>query len=190
MIQTRRSVSSSPSSESENNDNHNENKHQKMATQTRNTSNIETSSNEIDRITNTASTGTYEANENVVSLSQLGQFNIPNENGPVSLFPPTSGPSLSTQVPFPSPGAAMFPPTFVNAFSASTSTANTQPTSKYGDTITPNSAITTSIDYPSNLCAAFTSSSHNMSLTTTLMPVSPVPSDVSSITSLNSKLIS
>lgn len=185
MIQTRRSVSSSPSSESENNDIHNENKHQKIAMQTTNTSNIETSSTEMDRITSTASTGTYEANENMVSLSQLGQFNVPNENGPVSLFPPTSGPSLSTQIPFPSPGAAMFPPTFVNAFSASTSTANTQPISKHENTITPNSAVTTSINHPSNLCAAFTSSSHNLSLTTTIMPLSPVPSDVSSITSLS-----
>lgn len=191
MIQTRRSVSSSPSSESENNDMQDENKHQqKMVTHITNLPNIPTSSNEMDQVASTNTMRTTEAaiNESVPTFSApqqsiqhppglLSQFNIPNENGPVSLFPPTSGaPSHNTQVPFPSPGAAMFPPTFANAFSSATSTANAQPTSKHGDTLTPNSTISTSMNYPSNLCAAFTSSSRNMAM---MAPLS-VQSDVSS----------
>lgn len=132
---------------------------------------------------------------------QMNQYNYPNENGPVSLFPPTSG-GLNTQIPFPSPGAAMFPPNFVNAYSAAASTniaaqqqqqhqlqqqlqqsvqqvspqqPQQQQPPKPGD-----SAI--GLNYPANLCAtaAFTSSSRNMALTTSMMAPSPVQTDTQS----------
>lgn len=189
MIQTRRSVSSSPSSESENNDMQDESKHQQKMP-----SSVTATSHQTD-IPNSVALRPDDIiiNDNVQDMitsfsapqqtiqhqsGQLSQFNIPNENGPVSLFPPSTG-NLNTQIPFPSPGAAMFPPTFVNAFSSVAT--NAQPTSKHGETLITNSS-NNSINYPSNLCAAaFTSSSRNMALTTSMMAPSPVQTDLSSI---------
>lgn len=199
MIQTRRSVSSSPSSESEINDAQEENKLQpEMASHIPNTANLPTSSNEIG-IPNSV---TLCSNEIILngkiqemmsfsaqqqsilhSASQMSQFNIPNENGPVSLFPPTSG-SQITQIPFPSPGAAMFPPTFANAYSSTAISTNSQSTSKHGETLASNVMINNSMNYP-NLCAAYTSSSRNITLTTSMIVPSPIQSDVSSLSSPN-----
>lgn len=184
MIQTRRSVSSSPSSESENNDMHSESKRQQIQSHTINTANKP--SNELGM----PSTIAFRANELVINENiqdilsfsvqqqsiqhpdgQLNQFNIPNENGPVSLFPPSG----NAQIPFPSPGAAMFPPTFVNAFS---SVATSQSTSKHMETLTPNSTLNSPMNYPSSLCAAFTSSSRNIALTNSVMAPLSVQSDV------------
>lgn len=128
----------------------------------------------------------YSTSQQQHPSGQMSQFNIPNENGPVSLFPPSSSGGLNTQIPFPSPGAAMFPPTFVNAFSAAISTTNAQTISKHGETPSVNSTNSSSQSYTSNLCAAaFTSSSRNMALTTSMMAPSPVQTDVSTITSPN-----
>lgn len=189
MIQTRRSVSSSPSSESESNDVQDEIKHQqKMSSSATETSNQKDIPNSV-----TLRPKDIIINDNVQDMmtsfsapqqtmqhqsGQLSQFNIPNENGPVSLFPPSTG-NLNTQIPFPSPGAAMFPPTFVNAFSSVAT--NSQPNSKHGETLITNSS-NNSMNYPSSLCAAaFTSSSRNMALTTSMMAPSPVQTDLSSI---------
>lgn len=191
MIQTRRSVSSSPSSESENND-----LQENIMTHIPNIPSIPTISIEMGQAPNKGTMRISKVNEKILSYSapqqsiqnlpdQSGQFNVPSENGPVSLFPPTSGPSQNTKVPFPSPGTAMFPPTFVNAFTLATSTANAQPSSKHGDTPVLNSAINSSINFPQNICAAFTSSSRNIALTTSMMAPSPVQSDMSSIASPN-----
>lgn len=133
---------------------------------------------------------------------QINQYNYPNENGPVSLFPPTSG-SLNTQIPFPSPGAAMFPPTFVNAYSTTASTASQQqqhlqqqlqqsaqqqqvsPQQQHQQqqqSQKPGDSAIGSLNYPANLCAAaaFTSSSRNIALTTSMMAPSPVQTDAQS----------
>lgn len=211
MIQTRRSVSSSPSSESENNEAQDESKHQQLqqqkmpmhpvaVTATIAATQLPTPQNEMP-MSNAHPMRVNEMalNEGIQEMlpfpgqqqqslphpsGQMNQFNFPNENGPVSLFPPTSG-SLNTQIPFPSPGTAMFPPTFVNAYSAASST-NSQQTSKPGDTLTPNTG-NSSINYSANMCAAaFTSSSRNIALTTSMMAPSPVQSDVSQIASPNS----
>lgn len=200
MIQTRRSVSSSPSSESESNEVQSEEKQPtKIPPQPTPAPNIPAPQNQM-ALPNALTMRVNEMamNEGMQEMlpfsaqqqtiqhpsGQLNQFNFPNENGPVSLFPPTTG-SLNTQIPFPSPGTAMFPPTFVNAYSAPPSTNSQQP-SKPGDTLTPNSA-SSSINYPPNMCtAAFTSSSRNIALTTSMMAPSPVQSDVSQISSPNS----
>lgn len=192
MIQTRRSVSSSPSSESESNDLQNESKQQKGPPHSQKPTEI---SNSV-----TLSPNEIVINDNLLDMmpfsasqqqsmqpqqhpsGQMSQFNIPNENGPVSLFPPSSSGGLNTQIPFPSPGAAMFPPTFVNAFSSAASTTNASTISKHGETLTANSANSSIQNYPPNLCAAaFTSSSRNMALTTSMMAPSPVQTNVSSI---------
>lgn len=100
---------------------------------------------------------------NVASHPQ--QFNFPNENnqfsssGPVSLFPPTTG----INAPFPSPGAAMFPPTFTTPYT-SASTNSQQSVSSHQQTCG----------------AAFTSSSRNMALTAAMMAPSPVQTDIAS----------
>lgn len=193
MIQTRRSVSSSPSSESESNDLQNENRlPQKLPSNTQNSmeksNSITLRPNEIvinDNIQDMQSYATSQQQQQHPS-GQMSQFNIPNENGPVSLFPPSSSGGLNTQIPFPSPGAAMFPPTFVNAFSTAVSTTNAQTISKHAETPTANSTNTSLQSYTSSLCAAaFTSSSRNIALTTSMMAPSPVQTDVSSITSPN-----
>lgn len=203
MIQTRRSVSSSPSSESETNEVQSDDKHQtKIPPQPTPAPNIQTTTQNQMALPNALTMRVNEMaamNESMQEMlpfaaqqqtiqhpsGQMNQFNFPNENGPVSLFPPTTG-SLNTQIPFPSPGTAMFPPTFINAYAAPPSSTNAQQPSKPGDTLTPNSA-SSSINYPPNMCAAaFTSSSRNIALTTSMMAPSPVQSDVSQISSPNS----
>lgn len=193
MIQTRRSVSSSPSSESESNDIQDENKHQlKMPSSsqsvTSNQPDVSTSAalrpNDIiinDNVQDMISTFSAPQQTMQHQSVQHSQFNIPNENGPVSLFPPSG--NLNTQIPFQSPGAAMFPPNFVNAFSSVAT--NSQPTSKHGETLNTNSS-NSSMNYPPNLCAAaFTSSSRNITITTSMMAPSPVQADLSSIVPSN-----
>lgn len=194
MIQTRRSVSSSPSSESESNDAQDTEKHQQKMP-----SHATAAPNQMGIAPNTLRENQIAMNESIQELvpysipqqamqqhpaGQLNQFNFPNENGPVSLFPPTSG-SLNTQIPFPSPGAAMFPPSFVNTYSSATSTTLQQP-SKPADALTIVNSTNSQINYPSNIrAAAFTSSSRNIALTTSMMAPSPVQSDTSPITSPN-----
>ena len=114
---------------------------------------------------------------NPFGYSEAGQYT----SGPVSLFPP---PGINVQQPFPSPGAAMFPPTFVQPFS--TASGQPQPpssmhmslSSKPSD-ILNSSSVNNLLSYPSVPCgAAFTSSSHNMALTAAIAAPSPAPHDV------------
>lgn len=202
MIQTRRSVSSSPSSESESNDMHDTDKHQqKIPSRTSSgVSNPIVTPNQT-VISNTLRTSEMVMNENLQEMvpfsiqqqplqqsiqhtaGQLNQYNFPNENGPVSLFPPASG-NLNTQIPFPSPGTAMFPPSFVNTYSSAPSSTTSQQPSKQADAIPLNNTLNSQIIYPPNMCAAaFTASSRNLAITTSMMAPSPVQSEASPITS-------
>lgn len=205
MIQTRRSVSSSPSSESESNDIPDADKHQpKMPSHPTNAPNTTATSNQIG-ISNTLRVNEMALNENIQEMvpfaiqqqamqhtaGQLNQFNFPNENGPVSLFPPSSTTSHNTQIPFPSPGAAMFPPSFVNAYASATlATSQQQTVTKPADGLPVNS-MNNQLNYPSNICAAaFTALSRNIALTTSMMAPSPVQSDAPPITPPNTHLTS
>lgn len=94
--------------------------------------------------------------------SEASQF----VTGPVSLFPP---PNMNTPIPFPSPGAAMFPPSYGAPFPAPHSVIPPIP-----------KPAEESIHFPSPCTAAFTSSSHNMALTAamvTLPPPTPKPAE-------------
>lgn len=123
------------------------------------------------------------------AAGQMNQYSYPNENGPVSLFPPSGG-SLNTQIPFPSPGAAMFPPNFVNAYAAAAAHPNQQqqmqqqvsPQQQQQQQQKTGDSAIGSLNYPANLCAsaAFTSSSRNIALATSMMAPSPVQNDAQS----------
>lgn len=96
-------------------------------------------------------------------------------NGPVSLFPSHG---LNIQMPFPSPGTALFPPSsFHQSFSSAVTNQIPQASSVHSQMstalnkdclITP--SINSTLTYPSNPCgAAFTSSSHNLALTAAIV---------------------
>lgn len=78
---------------------------------------------------------------------------------PVSLFPP---PNINTQLPFSSPGAAMYPPSFGAPFPTAHSVIPPMPKPVMDDT-----------HFPSPCTAAFTSSQHNMALTAAMVNMPP-----------------
>lgn len=180
MIQTRRSVSSSPSSESENNEIQEDSRqhhhhHQKVPSftatkvppitisQSMSASNQIPSQNSITlRPTevvlneNKEEVLPFGASQPQSMAGQMNQFNYTNENGAVSLFPPISAASFPQSTGAPS---AIYPSTFTNAYqSISTSNVVQQ--------ITNQSDANSTINYSANLCAtsAFTSSSSTRSL--------------------------
>lgn len=78
---------------------------------------------------------------------------------PVSLFPP---PNINTQLPFPSPGPAMYPPSFGAPFPAPHSVIPPLP-----------KPVEDALHFPSACTAAFTSSQHNMALTAAMVNIPP-----------------
>lgn len=173
MIQTRRSVSSSPSLASECNE-------EEMVQQERQQCQLNQQQlRNLNDPFNTASTDV----QSYSSLSHQKQSqdqsqhihlnNTNHYNGPVSLFPSHG---LNIQMQFPSPGTALFPPT---SFHFSTAVTNQIPQassvhSQMSTALNKDCLITPSINntltYPSNPCgAAFTSSSHNMALTAAIV---------------------
>ncbi|KAK5642778.1 hypothetical protein RI129_008945 [Pyrocoelia pectoralis] len=95
------------------------------------------------------------------SLDPYPPFSEPSQFvSPVSLFPP---PNINTQIPFPSPGAAMFPPAFGAAFPASHSVIPPMP-----------KPVEETIRYSAACTAAFTSSQHNMALTAAMVNLPPI----------------
>lgn len=80
----------------------------------------------------------------------------PFVTGPVSLFPP---PKMTTQIPFPSPGAAMFPPSYGAQFPNPVIPPQPKPSED-------------PVHFtPSSCTAAFTSSLHNMAITAAMVSV-------------------
>ncbi|KAG4067456.1 hypothetical protein HA402_009693 [Bradysia odoriphaga] len=179
MIQTRRSVSSSPSLASECNE-------EEMLQPERPPCqlNQQQPSDLNDRSSSAAtdvhsfSSLHYQKQSQEQSQQHLHLNNLNNSNhynGPVSLFPPLG---LNIQMPFPSPGTALFPPTsYHQSFSSAVTNQIPRASSVHSQMstalnkdglITP--SINSSVTYPSNPCgAAFTSSSHNMALTAAIV---------------------
>lgn len=175
MIQTRRSVSSSPSLASECNE-------EEMLQQERPPCQLnqqqlrdlnDLSSSAAADVQSFSSSMSYQKQSQ--EHSQHIHLNNSNHyNGPVF---PAHG--LNIQMPFPSPGTALFPPTsFHQSFPASvTNQMIPQASSVHSQMSTPlnkdcliTPSINSSLTYPSNPCgAAFTSSSHNLALTAAIV---------------------
>lgn len=98
----------------------------------------------------------------------------PFVTGPVSLFPP---PTINTPIPFPSPGAAMFPPSYGPPFPNPHSVIPPIPKPSEDN-----------LHFPSSCTAAFTSSSHNMALTAAMVSLPPPTSKTSENTTEEEEL--
>lgn len=175
MIQTRRSVSSSPSMASECNE-------EEMLQQERPPCQLnqqqlrdlnDLSSNPVADVQSFSSMSYQKQSQEQSQHIHLNNSN--HYNGPVSLFPPHG---LNIQMPFPSPGTALFPPSsFHQSFSSAVTNQIPQASSVHSQMstalnkdclITP--SINSTLTYPSNPCgAAFTSSSHNLALTAAIV---------------------
>lgn len=175
MIQTRRSVSSSPSLASECNE-------EELMQQERPPCQLNQQSQQQLRDPNdhpsnmigtadvqSFSSLTYQK-QSQESMQHLHMNNTNHYNGPVSLFPPLG---LNIQMPFPSPGTALFPPSsFHQSFSAAVTNqiASSQMSTGLNKDGLTTPSINNSLTYPSNPCgAAFTSSSHNLALTAAIV---------------------
>ncbi|CAO1345134.1 unnamed protein product [Diamesa serratosioi] len=91
--------------------------------------------------------------------------NAPQYPGAVSLFPPSG---MNVQVPFPSPGQAMFPPNFGNSFSSSSTHQNTEHSMMMHKVNADLIANSNNLQYGAqNLCgtaSSFTSQQHQESV--------------------------
>lgn len=169
MIQTRRSVSSSPSLASECNE-------EEMVQPERPPCqlNQQQPSNATTEAQPFSSVNYQKQSQEQSQHAHLN--NSDHYNGPVSLFPPHG---LNIQMPFPSPGTALFPPSSFHQSSFSSAVTNQIPQassvhSQMSTKLNKDGLMTPSINstltYPSNPCgAAFTSSSHNLALTAAIV---------------------